>query len=171
MLASAQLVEQGGTLFGCNLEVVRKPTSESTVQQRIAGEKHENDGKKRNRYCANDHFGFEASAKLFPAAFCPQTKNGAGKDQGKNDQSRGDERRDGVEGKNVAPVARLERSVERPEGEDRSEKERENDAGKGEAVALTGSSGGHRGVIGEFPECGRNSASGHVAQSGFVLRQ
>ena len=48
------------------------------------------------------------------AAFCPEAKNSAENDEKENDEHGGDEAGNGIKGEVFAPVAWIERSIERP---------------------------------------------------------
>jgi hypothetical protein len=139
----AEFVEKRGALFGGDLDRAGKPPGESPVEEGVADEKHEDDGEKRDANGADDHLGFEAGAELFVAAFGPKTQEGPRDDQAEHDERCRDERGDGVESEDVAPVARFERSVKRAERENGGEKKSEDDAGQEEAGALRGGSGSH----------------------------
>src|SRR5208283_1666120 len=82
----AKVVEELLRFFGGNFERAGKPASQRTVQQGIAGEKHEDDRQQRNGHGAHDHLGFEARAKLLFAAFGPQAYDAARQDETKDKQ-------------------------------------------------------------------------------------
>jgi hypothetical protein len=69
---------QGAALFGGNFNGAREPAGEGAVQERVAHEKHEDDGQERDGDCADHNFGSQASAELLAAALGPQAEDGAG---------------------------------------------------------------------------------------------
>ncbi len=62
-----------------------EPAGESAVEERVAYKEHEDYRKKGKGDGADDHFGFEAGAKLFAATLGPEAKDGTGDDQGEDD--------------------------------------------------------------------------------------
>ena len=152
-------------MFSGNFEGAGKPAGERAIEERVADEEHEDDRQKRDAHGANEHFGLEADAKLFAAAFEPETENGAGEDEAKDDECCGDKRRNGVKSEEVAPAFRLERDIERTEREDSGEEKGEDNAANNEAQALTGRGGSHDAAA--FPTVGgRNFWSTHSEQRG-----
>ena len=154
-------------LLGGDFERTGKPAGKRAIKKGIADEKHEDDRKKRERHGADEHFGFEASAKLLTAAFEPEAKDGAGEDKAENDQGGGDEGRDGVKSENNAPVFGFEGNIERAEGENSGEEKREDHAADDEPCTLTTGGGSHEAAS----TFGRNFWRAHSEQRGARERQ
>ncbi len=70
-----------------------------------------------------DHLGFEARAKLVGAALHPEVHQRAAEDESENQERGNNERGKRVEDHDFVPGARLEREIERPEGEYRGQQQ------------------------------------------------
>jgi hypothetical protein len=132
-------------LFGGDFERAREPAAESAIEERVADEKHEDDGEERKRHRADDHFRFEARAELVFAAFGPEAKDGAREDEAEDEERGSDEAGNRVQPHDRAPVAGFDRNVERSEGEDGGEEKRDGDAADDESPALAWAEA-HRGT-------------------------
>src|SRR5256884_9968155 len=82
--------------FRCDLKWLGKPQQQASIDEGVADNKHEHDRQQGQRHCADNHLGFEASAKLFAAALDPEPQGGAAKNQ-QEDQKRSEEGRVGKE--------------------------------------------------------------------------
>ena len=101
-------------MFGGDFDGTRKPAGEGAIEERVADEKHEENGEKGDSYCANDHFGFEAGAELLVAAFRPEAKNSAKNNEKENYEHCRDEAGNSIKRQVFAPVAWIEGSIEGP---------------------------------------------------------
>ena len=137
-LGFPKIVEQQLRLLRGNFKRAREPAAQGAIQQGITDKKHKKDGKQGDGHGAADHLGFEARAQMVFAAFGPQAKNGARQNQREGEQCGGDDGGDGVKRDGIAPIFRLERHVERTEGEYRGKQQRQKNSGDRETQALAG---------------------------------
>ena len=70
-LRTPQIVQKFLRLVGSDLERFWEPQQQAAIDQRVADDEHEDDWKKGNGHCANDHLRLEAGTELFSAAFRP----------------------------------------------------------------------------------------------------
>ena len=74
VFSSRHFFLKAAALVGSDFEGAGEPASEGTVEEGIADEEHEEDGKERNAHGADDHFRFEAGAKLVAATLHPEAE-------------------------------------------------------------------------------------------------
>src|SRR5882762_8384128 len=135
-LRPPQIAQEFLCFVGGDLQRSREPQQQAAIDQRVADDEHEDDRQKRNGHGADDHLRLKASAELFSAAFHPETQDSACEDQAKDEKSGGDKTGDSVEHHHGAPALRLEWYIERSEGEDGGQEQRQKYSADREAPAL-----------------------------------
>ena len=135
-LCPAQIVQEFLSLVGGHLERSGEPQQQAAIHQRVADDEHEHDRENGNGHCANNHLGLKASAKLLSAAFRPESQDGAREDEAKDEKCCSDKTGDGVERHHGAPALRLKWYVERSEGEDGGQEQRQKYSADGQTPAL-----------------------------------
>ncbi len=131
-----QIAQEFLRLVGGDLKWSGKPQQQAAIDQRVADDEHEDDRQKRNGHCADNHLGLKASAELFSAAFHPETQDGAREDEAKDEKSGGDKTGDSVEHHHGSPALGLKWYVERSEGKDGGQEQRQKYSADGETPAL-----------------------------------
>src|SRR5882762_6963807 len=135
-LRPPQIAQEFLCFVGGDLQRSREPQQQAAIDQRVADDEHEDDRQKRNGHGADDHLRLKASAELFSAAFHPETQDSACEDQAKDEKSGGDKTGDSVEHHHGAPALGLKWYVERSEGEDGGQEQRQKYSADGETPAL-----------------------------------
>src|SRR6267378_648692 len=131
-LRASQIIQELLRFLRSNLERFGKPEQQTSINQRVADDEHEDDRQERNGHSSQNHFRFEASAELFSAAFYPKPQRGAREDKSEHEERSGNETRHGIE----HPALRFEGHVQRAERENSREQQRQQDSADDQPPSL-----------------------------------
>src|SRR5207247_6675560 len=120
----------------CDLKWLGKPQQQASIDEGVADNKHEHDRQQGQRHCADNHVGFEASAKLFAAALDPEPQCRAAKNQQEDQKRCGDKAGHRVEHHHFAPALWVEGHIEGAERKYDCEQQGKENSADPQALAL-----------------------------------